>query len=55
MHKAQLIRELLTASIPHLQHNPDALRVFISKGRIVATAGRSTSFEYQYTLELLIT
>ncbi len=39
MHKAQLIRELLAASVPHLQQNPDALRVFINKGRIVATAG----------------
>ncbi|MGR3754420.1 phage tail protein [Edwardsiella anguillarum] len=55
MHKAQLIRELLAASVPHLQKNPDALRVFINKGRIVATTGHSTSFEYQYTLELLIT
>ncbi len=55
MHKAQLIRELLAASVPQLQQNPDTLRVFINKGRIVATAGRSTSFEYQYTLELLIT
>jgi len=55
MRKAQLIRELLAASIPHLRQNPEALQVFINKGRIVATAGRSTSFEYHYTLELLIT
>lgn len=54
MLKARLIRELLTTTIPHLQQNPDALRIFINKGRIIATAGRSTSFEYQYTLDLLI-
>lgn len=45
---------MLTASVPHLQHNPDAQRIVINKGRIIATAGRSTSFEYQYTLELLL-
>ncbi len=54
MLKARLIRELLTKTIPHLRQNPDALRVFINKGRIVATAGLSASFEYHYTLELLI-
>ena len=54
--KAQLIRELLAASVPHLQQNPDALRIFINKGAGSSPPqGAAPVLNTSTSLELLIT
>lgn len=55
MIKATSLREALTAAVPHLAANPDALHVFVDEGRVVSTGARSLGFEYQYTLTLIVT
>ncbi len=55
MLKPQQLRQVLTASVPLLQRNPDSLNVFIDSGRIVSTLASSLSFEYQYRLNMVIT
>ncbi|MEZ3415897.1 phage tail protein [Pantoea dispersa] len=55
MLKPQLLRKVLTDSVPLLQRNPDSLNVFIDSGRIVSTLASSLSFEYQYRLNMVIT
>ncbi len=45
----------LTAAIPHFRDNPDALKMFVDKGRIVASRGAANrAFEYRYTLNLIV-
>ncbi|WP_197432913.1 phage tail protein [Janthinobacterium sp. B9-8] len=48
------LREYLSKTVRHLAHNPDKLAIFIDEGKLIATAGKSLSFEYQYTLNLII-
>ncbi|MGD7155241.1 phage tail protein, partial [Ralstonia pseudosolanacearum] len=55
MMKLTSLRDALTAGVPHLAANPDALHVFVDEGRVVGTGARSLSFEYQYTLTLIVT
>lgn len=55
MLKPQMLRKVLTDSVPLLQRNPDSLNVFIDSGRIVSTLASSLSFEYQYRLNMVIT
>lgn len=38
-----------------LKHNPDRLLIFIDQGRIRSTAAPGLSFEYSYTLNLILT
>lgn len=55
MNKPRAVRDMLTASVPHLQQNPDALHLFVENGTIVATGATSLSFEYQFELVILVT
>lgn len=55
MLKPNHLREHLTAANPLLQANPDRMQVFADAGRVVATGAYSLSFEYQYTLNVIIT
>lgn len=55
MKKPASLRKHLAAAIPELKRDPDKLQVFIDSGKIVATGTRSLSFEYRFTLHLLIT
>lgn len=55
MRKPAELRTAITAAVPDLQHNPDKLHLFVEEGRVVATGAKSLSFEYQYTLSLLVT
>ncbi len=41
--------------MPYIRKSPDCLHVFIDNGVIIATLAPSLSFEYQYTLNLVIT
>lgn len=56
MNKPASLRMALTSAVAHLKHNPDHLHIFIDEGRIAATsAGESLSFEYAYTLNVIVT
>ncbi|MBI2382339.1 MAG: phage tail protein [Gammaproteobacteria bacterium] len=55
MLKPDSLRRALTAACPALKRNPDKLHVFIDAGHIAAGAGGSLSFEYAYTLNLIVT
>lgn len=55
MNKPRAVRDMLTAAVPHLQQNPDALHLFVENGSIVATGANSLSFEYQFELIILVT
>ncbi|AZN35534.1 phage tail protein [Iodobacter ciconiae] len=54
MMKPADLREHLSKTVRHLAINPDKLALFIDEGKLIATAGKSLSFEYQYTLNLII-
>ncbi|MEN3261320.1 phage tail protein [Sodalis endosymbiont of Spalangia cameroni] len=55
MLKPDSLRAALTAAVPYVAQNPDCLHIFIDEGAIVSTLAPSLSFEYQYTLNLVIT
>jgi len=53
--KPASLRAHLTAALPELRRDPERCEVFIDRGSIVATAAPGISFEYRYTLNLLLT
>ncbi|EWC40207.1 phage tail protein [Stutzerimonas stutzeri] len=55
MNKPESLREHLMAAVPELRHNPDRLLVFIDNGSLRSTAAPGLSFEYSYTLNLILT
>lgn len=55
MKKPISLRAHLEQWLPNLKKHPDKLHVLIEKGRVSTKAGVSASFEYHYTLQLLIT
>ena len=55
MNKPGSLRAALSAGVPYLKNNPEALRVYIDKGRVVSTGFPAQGFEYRYTLNLVIT
>ena len=55
MIKPASLRAAITAALPDLAKNPDRLLVFVDGGKIVKTGTKSLSFEYQYTLNLILT
>ena len=54
MHKPDALRALLLRVVDYLGKNPDALAMFVDGGRVAARAGGSLSFEYRYTLNIVI-
>jgi len=55
MNKPESLRAYLLAAIPELKRNPDRLLVFIDNGSMRSTAAPGLSFEYSYTLNLILT
>ncbi len=55
MNKPESLRQFLLSSVPALTDNPDRLLIFIDKGRVCSTAAPSLSFEYRYSLSLIVT
>ena len=49
------LRKAITAALPDLGRNPDRLLVFIDEGSVRSTAAASLSFEYGYTLSVIVT
>ncbi len=55
MMKPNGLRQALTEAVADLARNPEKLHIFVDEGRIVATGTKTLSFEYQYTLTLIVT
>ena len=54
MLKPNSLREHLSQAVPALRRDPDKLAVFLKDGKLVAAAGETLSFEYRYTLNLVL-
>ena len=54
MNKPNSLRDHLLAAVPELHKNPDRLLVFIDNGTIRSTAAPGLSFEYSYTLNVIL-
>jgi len=55
MNKPQSLRSALNKSVPYVADNPDRLHLFVDSGQLVATSAASLSWEYRYTLNVVIT
>ncbi|HFX2802440.1 TPA: phage tail protein [Pseudomonas aeruginosa] len=55
MKKPESLREHLLAAVPQLKNNPDRLLVFIDTGTVRSTVRPGLSFEYSYTLNVILT
>ena len=55
MRKPAELRDWLLASVRDLKKNPEKLQIFIDRGNLQARLQTSLHFEYQYTLNLIIT
>lgn len=55
MDKPDSLRAHLTTAMPDLATDPDRFLVFIDDGSLVATGAEGLSFEYRYTLNLVLT
>jgi hypothetical protein len=54
VNKAESLKAHLMASVRELRHHPDCLRVFLDAGTIRRTGTNSLSFEYGYTLNVML-
>jgi hypothetical protein len=54
MEKLRSLRDHLTSACPQLQQAPEQLSVFVERGRLVCAGGSSISFEYAFTVKLVI-
>jgi hypothetical protein len=52
--KPESLKALLLASVPGLKDKPENLSMFIDKGRIAARLSGSLSFEYRYTVNVVV-
>ncbi len=55
MNKPESLRAHLVASVPELKRNPDRLLTFVDNGSMRSTAAPGLSFEYSYTLNIILT
>ncbi len=55
MKKPADLRAHLSASVPGLVKDPDKLHVYVERGNVVSRIGGGLSFEYRYSLNLVIT
>jgi len=55
MNKPDSLRNHLLAAVPGLRNDPDRLLVFIDNGTVRSTAAVGLSFEYAYTLNVMLT
>lgn len=54
MLKPASLRAALTTALPELAATPDRLSIFIKEGQLASIGAPGLSFEYRYTLELLL-
>lgn len=55
MIKPQSLRQHLLAAVPALDNDPERLLVFVEGGSLASTYQPGLSFEYRYSLEVIIT
>ncbi len=55
MLKPAEIRRVITAANESLRRDPDRLLIFIDEGRVVCRGGHNLSYEYRYTLNIIVT
>lgn len=55
MIKPNSLRAAIAAAVPDLAANPDKFLVFADAGALAANGIRTLSFEYRYTLNLILT
>lgn len=55
MNKPQSLRNALNKAVPYVADNPDRLHLFVDNGAVVATSATSISWEYRYTLNVVVT
>lgn len=55
MQKPASLRAFLTAAVPDFGRDPDRLSVYIDAGSLVSTLAPGLSWEYAYTLRLIVT
>ncbi|WP_034911965.1 phage tail protein [Erwinia sp. 9145] len=55
MNKPQSLRNALNKSVAYVRENPDRLHLFVDNGSLVATGAASISWEYRYTLNVVVT
>lgn len=54
MLKPAAVREIITRANTYLRRDPDKLQVFLDSGRVVARGATSLSYEYRYTLNIIV-
>ncbi|WP_269633146.1 phage tail protein [Pelomonas sp. BJYL3] len=54
MLKPNSLRQHLVSAVPELKRDPDKLSIHITEGKLATTAAGSLSFEYRYTLNLIL-
>ncbi|MFW0767220.1 phage tail protein [Trabulsiella odontotermitis] len=54
MIKPQSLRHALNKAVPYVRDNPDKLHLFVDAGAVVATGASSGSWEYRYTLNVVV-
>ena len=54
MKKPNQIRAVIEQSNPEFINNPERLQLFVDQGQIISTGTASLSFEYRYTLNVII-
>jgi hypothetical protein len=55
MKKPESLRQHLLACVPTLARDPERLLIFIDTGKVRCTAAPGLSFEYEYTLNVILT
>ncbi|MDX4944337.1 phage tail protein [Providencia manganoxydans] len=54
MKKLTSLREYLSNKIPFLKENPENLYLFVENGRVISTLANTPSYEYEYTVNIII-
>lgn len=54
MKKPASLRAAIAAAVPELARNPDRFLVFADEGAVAATNTKTLSFEYRYTLHVIL-
>lgn len=55
MNKPQSLRKVLNEAVAYVRDNPERLHLFVDNGSLVATSATSLSWEYRYTLNVVMT
>ena len=53
--KPDSLRKYLLDAIPELRRDPDRILIFVDDGAVRSTMANGLSFEYEYTLTMILT